>query len=308
MISPFETLDAVRAFLADTLLAETPAHLRSELRAAIKLLAETGAQLDALPALLPAESGALLDLIDEAGGDANRRPPLPPCGRAGCADGPTGVAGRDRHPGRGSAVRAARAQRSRRRRSCRAHRRHARRPGAGPARLAIGIRNWRGTRMTTPLADAATRALELLRPDTLLDGLGGAAQGTHAVVDPARDAVVFEAPLAGGTLIDAAVGRAAAARQGWAADPAVRAAALTAMADAVAGARSALAHLLALETGLPLAVATDEISVGEFFSCAAARLMSRRSTRWLMMVASASKWRAIRPGSLPRSCRGMRRS
>ncbi|GGY90738.1 hypothetical protein [Novosphingobium colocasiae] len=67
MISPFETLDAVRAFLADTLLAETPAHLRSELRAAIKLLAETGAQLDALPALLPAESGALLDLIDEAG-------------------------------------------------------------------------------------------------------------------------------------------------------------------------------------------------------------------------------------------------
>lgn len=67
MISPFETLDAVRAFLADTLLAETPAHLRSELRAAIKLLAETGVQIDALPALLPAESGVLLDLLDEAG-------------------------------------------------------------------------------------------------------------------------------------------------------------------------------------------------------------------------------------------------
>lgn len=66
MMSAFDALEVARRFLEDRLLPETPAHLRSELRATLKLLTEAEGEFDALPALLLADSIDLLDLAAEA--------------------------------------------------------------------------------------------------------------------------------------------------------------------------------------------------------------------------------------------------
>lgn len=66
MMSIFETLRASREFLERRMLPETPGHLRSELRAVIKILADIDGEIDALPALLVADCAALLDLAEAA--------------------------------------------------------------------------------------------------------------------------------------------------------------------------------------------------------------------------------------------------
>ena len=66
MMSVFDTLAVVRHFLEHQLLPETQPHLRSELRAVLKLLAEVEGEIDTLPALLMADCTDLLDLAEAA--------------------------------------------------------------------------------------------------------------------------------------------------------------------------------------------------------------------------------------------------
>lgn len=61
----FATLTDVRRFLCTQVLDAMPRSLRSELRAAIKLLDEVEDELDTLPELLPAECERLLALCSE---------------------------------------------------------------------------------------------------------------------------------------------------------------------------------------------------------------------------------------------------
>lgn len=62
----FSDLDAIRHFLTDEVEVHTPAHLRSELRGAIKLLADIAKEVDALPALLLAEGLDMVALAETA--------------------------------------------------------------------------------------------------------------------------------------------------------------------------------------------------------------------------------------------------
>jgi hypothetical protein len=62
----FTSLEAIRAFLSDELADAVPSHLRSEVRACAKLLANIADEADALPALLLVENRAMLLLADDA--------------------------------------------------------------------------------------------------------------------------------------------------------------------------------------------------------------------------------------------------
>lgn len=62
----FTNLEAIRHFLTENLVDEAPAHLRSEIRAAAKLLKDISAEMDVLPALLFAESRAMMALAKNA--------------------------------------------------------------------------------------------------------------------------------------------------------------------------------------------------------------------------------------------------
>jgi hypothetical protein len=62
----FVDLDAIRLFLAEDVAAHTPKHLRSELRAAIKILADVTKEIDVLPALLFAEGRDMVALAEAA--------------------------------------------------------------------------------------------------------------------------------------------------------------------------------------------------------------------------------------------------
>ncbi|MFJ2804876.1 aldehyde dehydrogenase family protein [Kitasatospora sp. NPDC087271] len=88
-------------------------------------------------------------------------------------------------------------------------------------------------------------------------GPGG---GRFAVVDPATGEAFAEAPDQQPDALDAVVGRAHEAWRGWRADPAARAAALRAAADAVEAAGADLAPLLTREQGKPLAESAAEVA------------------------------------------------
>lgn len=62
----FASLENVRAFLDAQVLPQVPGELRSELRAAIKVLADAGREIDALPAILAREGATMLDLLADA--------------------------------------------------------------------------------------------------------------------------------------------------------------------------------------------------------------------------------------------------
>jgi hypothetical protein len=62
----FSNLEAIRHFLQAEVADAVPPHLRSEVRAAAKLLGDIAAETDALPALLLAEGWAMLNLAEEA--------------------------------------------------------------------------------------------------------------------------------------------------------------------------------------------------------------------------------------------------
>ncbi|MFJ2954325.1 aldehyde dehydrogenase family protein [Streptomyces sp. NPDC087270] len=81
-----------------------------------------------------------------------------------------------------------------------------------------------------------------------------------AVVDPATGEAFDEAPDQRPDALDAAVDRAHAAWPGWRRDPAARAGALLAAADAVEAAGADLAPLLTREQGKPLAESYAEIA------------------------------------------------
>ncbi|GAB2904538.1 aldehyde dehydrogenase family protein [Streptomyces mayteni] len=87
-------------------------------------------------------------------------------------------------------------------------------------------------------------------------GLGG----RFAVVDPATGEAFDEAPDQRPEELDGIVGRARAAWPGWRADPAARATALRAAADAVEAAGRDLAPLLTREQGKPLAESYAEVA------------------------------------------------
>ncbi|MCI3223754.1 aldehyde dehydrogenase family protein [Streptomyces sp. NP-1717] len=81
-----------------------------------------------------------------------------------------------------------------------------------------------------------------------------------AVLDPATGETFAEAPDQRPDELDAVVGRAHAAWRGWRSDPAVRATALQAAADAVEAAGADIAPLLTREQGKPLAESYAEIA------------------------------------------------
>lgn len=62
----FSALDAVAAFLSNEIADTVPDHLRSEVRAAAKLLGDIAGEADALPALLQRECHAMLLLAEDA--------------------------------------------------------------------------------------------------------------------------------------------------------------------------------------------------------------------------------------------------
>ncbi|MFJ5066169.1 aldehyde dehydrogenase family protein [Kitasatospora sp. NPDC088556] len=84
--------------------------------------------------------------------------------------------------------------------------------------------------------------------------------GRFAVVDPATGEAFAEAPDQQPDALDAVVGRAHEAWRSWRADPAARAAALRAAADAVEAAGADLAPLLTREQGKPLAESAAEVA------------------------------------------------
>ncbi|MER8105664.1 aldehyde dehydrogenase family protein [Kitasatospora sp. NPDC094016] len=84
--------------------------------------------------------------------------------------------------------------------------------------------------------------------------------GCFAVVDPATGEAFAEAPDQQPDTLDAVVGRAHEAWRGWLADPAARAAALRAAADAVEAAGADLAPLLTREQGKPVAESAAEVA------------------------------------------------
>ncbi|MFF3004212.1 aldehyde dehydrogenase family protein [Kitasatospora sp. NPDC057940] len=84
--------------------------------------------------------------------------------------------------------------------------------------------------------------------------------GRFAVVDPATGEAFAESPDQQPDVLDAVVGRAHEAWRGWRADPAARAAALRAAADAVEAAGADLAPLLTREQGKPLAESAAEVA------------------------------------------------
>ncbi|MFJ7273765.1 aldehyde dehydrogenase family protein [Kitasatospora sp. NPDC098663] len=84
--------------------------------------------------------------------------------------------------------------------------------------------------------------------------------GCFAVVDPATGEAFAEAPDQQPDTLDAVVGRAHEAWRGWRADPAARAAALRAAADAVEAAGADLAPLLTREQGKPVAESAAEVA------------------------------------------------
>lgn len=88
----------------------------------------------------------------------------------------------------------------------------------------------------------------------------GARGGRLAVVDPATGEAFDDSPDQQPDELDGVVGRAEAAWRGWRADPAARAAALLAAADAVESAAPGLAPLLTREQGKPLAESYAEIA------------------------------------------------
>ncbi|MGQ0622166.1 MAG: hypothetical protein ACT4QA_20010 [Panacagrimonas sp.] len=65
-VDAHSTLVDLRGFLSGAVLAAVPHGLRSELRAAIKVLEEVEAELDALPGLVPPECERLLTLCAES--------------------------------------------------------------------------------------------------------------------------------------------------------------------------------------------------------------------------------------------------
>ncbi|GGZ39660.1 aldehyde dehydrogenase [Streptomyces inusitatus] len=88
----------------------------------------------------------------------------------------------------------------------------------------------------------------------------GAPGGRFAVLDPATGEAFEEAPDQRPDELDAIVGRAHDAWRGWRADPAARAGALLAAADAVEEAAPDIAPLLTREQGKPLAESYAEIA------------------------------------------------
>ncbi|ROQ59605.1 acyl-CoA reductase-like NAD-dependent aldehyde dehydrogenase [Streptomyces sp. 840.1] len=88
---------------------------------------------------------------------------------------------------------------------------------------------------------------------------GPGAGGRFAVVDPATGEAFDDSPDQQPDELDGVVGRAEAAWRGWRDDPAARAAALLAAADAVESAAPGLAPLLTREQGKPLAESYAEL-------------------------------------------------
>lgn len=64
--SPFETLRSLSAFLETTISANISGDLRAEVRAAAKTLSDLAKEFDRLPALLLAETDAMIALQEEA--------------------------------------------------------------------------------------------------------------------------------------------------------------------------------------------------------------------------------------------------
>ena len=102
-------------------------------------------------------------------------------------------------------------------------------------------------------------------PPLLVAGERVRAEATITLVNPATGEAFGTAPLATATHLDAAVAGARAALPGWAGDRAARCAALSAMAGILIANRDELARLLALEIGLPLRVAADEVTAASAF-------------------------------------------
>ncbi|MDQ0983090.1 aldehyde dehydrogenase family protein [Streptomyces sp. V2I9] len=120
--------------------------------------------------------------------------------------------------------------------------------------------------------------------------------GCFAVLDPATGEVFDEAPDQRAEDLDAAVDRAYDAWRSWRADPAARAAALLASADAVEAAGARLAPLLTREQGKPLAESSAEIARTaarlRFFAASAPEPRTITDGR---PVRSTLRWRSLGP-------------
>ncbi|MBI5317836.1 NAD-dependent succinate-semialdehyde dehydrogenase [Bradyrhizobium sp.] len=110
-----------------------------------------------------------------------------------------------------------------------------------------------------------TRAMTFRRQANLIDGrwVGAAGAGTISVKNPASGEEIGTVPLAGKAETDAAIAAAHRAFPGWSALLASeRAAKLFALADLIRTQAEALAELLTLEQGKPLAEAKGEVLGG----------------------------------------------
>ncbi|MFI1786508.1 aldehyde dehydrogenase family protein [Streptomyces rubiginosohelvolus] len=123
-----------------------------------------------------------------------------------------------------------------------------------------------------------------------------AAAERFAVLDPATGEAFDEAPDQRAQELDAAVHRAHEAWRSWRSDPAARAAALLASADAVEAAGPELAPLLTREQGKPLAESSAEIARTaarlRWFAAAAPEPRTIRDGR---AVHSEIRWRSLGP-------------
>ncbi|MGW3585450.1 aldehyde dehydrogenase family protein [Streptomyces rubiginosohelvolus] len=123
-----------------------------------------------------------------------------------------------------------------------------------------------------------------------------AAGERFAVLDPATGEAFDEAPDQRAQELDAAVHRAHEAWRSWRSDPAARAAALLASADAVEAAGPELAPLLTREQGKPLTESSAEIARAaarlRWFAAAAPEPRTIRDGR---AVHSEIRWRSLGP-------------
>ncbi|MFF7495913.1 aldehyde dehydrogenase family protein [Streptomyces rubiginosohelvolus] len=123
-----------------------------------------------------------------------------------------------------------------------------------------------------------------------------AAGERFAVLDPATGEVFDEAPDQRAQELDAAVNQAHEAWRGWRSDPAARAAALLASADAVEAAGPELASLLTREQGKPLTESYAEIARTaarlRWFAAAAPEPRTIQDGR---AVRSEIRWRSLGP-------------
>jgi acyl-CoA reductase-like NAD-dependent aldehyde dehydrogenase len=101
-------------------------------------------------------------------------------------------------------------------------------------------------------------------PGMLLGGRLVAGHDKISVENPSLSAWLADAPMASVAQLDAAI-TAAERQAGWAYDPEQRRIVLQQCAAVVAENRDRLAHLLALEIGLPITVAGDEVSAAAGF-------------------------------------------